>query len=164
MIATAVQFYDVVTWLHVSAVVIAFGPTFAYGVFSAVAANDGLRASLGVARGIIRWNQTGLNIGMVVILITGIYLAGDRWDFGDFFVSWGFVAIVVLFGLAHGFFGPREREVVAMLEREADEKGDRSTEPSEGVMALEGKIAKVGGLAGLLIVLTIYVMTAKPFL
>ena len=164
MIATAVQFYDVVTWLHISAVVVAFGPTFAYGVFSAVAAQDGLRASLGVARGIIKWNQTGLTIGMVVILITGLYLAGDRWDFGDFFVSWGFVAIIVLFGLAHGFFMPREREVVAMLEKESDEAGDRSTEPSAGLMALEGKIAKVGGIAGLLVILTIYVMTAKPFL
>ena len=46
---------------------------------------------------------------MVVILVTGLYLAGDRWDFGDFFVSWGFVAILALFGLVHGYFGPRER-------------------------------------------------------
>ena len=165
MIATAVQFYDVVIWLHISAVVVGFGPTFAYGVFSMVAAGDGLRASLGVARGIVRWNQTGLTLGMVIVLITGIYLAGDGpWDFSDFFVSWGFVAIIALFGLAHGYFMPRERQVVEMLERESDAAGDRSTEPSQSLTALEGQIAKVGGLAGLLVILTIYVMTAKPFL
>lgn len=165
MIATAVQFYDVVTFLHVSAVVVAFGPTFAYGVFSIVAAGDGLRASLGVARGIVRWNQTGLTIGMVIILLTGLYLAGDGpWDFGDFFVSWGFVAIIALFGLAHGYFMPRERQVVAMLERESDAAGDRSTERSPELEGLDNQIAKVGGLAGLLVILTIYVMTAKPFL
>lgn len=165
MIATAVQFYDVVTFLHITAVVIGFGPTFAYGVFSMVAAGEGLRASLGVARGIVRWNQTGLTIGMVIILLTGLYLAGDGpWDFGDFFVSWGFVAIIALFGLAHGYFMPRERQVLAMLERESDAAGDRGTERSPELDKLDNQIAKVGGFAGLLVILTIYVMTAKPFL
>ena len=32
-----VQFYDVIKWLHVSAVVVGLGATFAYGVFIAVA-------------------------------------------------------------------------------------------------------------------------------
>lgn len=38
MIATAVQFYDVVVFTHVLAVVVGFGPTFAYAMFAAVAA------------------------------------------------------------------------------------------------------------------------------
>ena len=37
MIAAAVTFYNVVVWLHISAVVLAFGPTFAYGIFIALA-------------------------------------------------------------------------------------------------------------------------------
>jgi len=166
MIATAVQFYDVVTFFHISAVVIGFGPTFAYGLFQMAAANDGLRASLGVSRAIVRWNQTGTTWGMVLVLITGLYLVGDGpWSFSDFFISWGFVAIVVLFGLAHGFFLPRERQVIAKLEEEVEAPGgDRKTEMSEGLQLLEGQIAKVGAAAGILVLLTIYVMTAKPFL
>ena len=164
MIATAVTFYDVVTWLHISAVVVGFGPTFAYGAFQAFAAPDGARASLGVSRAIVRWNQTGTTWGMVLVLITGLYLAGDRWDFGDFFVSWGFVAIIALFGIAHGYMLPRERRVVEMLERESDERGDRSTERSDEFNVTTGAIAKMGGALGLLVLVTIYVMTAKPFL
>ena len=165
MIATAVQFYDVVIFVHITAVVIGFGPTFAYGLFAMVAVGDGLRASLGVARGIVKWNQTGLTWSMVLILITGLYLTGDGpWSFGDFFVSWGFVAIIALFALAHGYFSPRERQVVEMLEQECEAGGDRKTELPPRVKTLEDQIAKVGGLAGLLVVLTIYVMTAKPFL
>ena len=37
MIAAEVQFYDVTVFFHITAVVLAFGPTFAYGVFFATA-------------------------------------------------------------------------------------------------------------------------------
>jgi hypothetical protein len=39
-----VQFYDVVVWLHVSSVVIAFGATFAFGIYLALAARKHPRA------------------------------------------------------------------------------------------------------------------------
>ena len=37
MTTLAVTFYDVVVWLHVTAVVVGLGPTFAYGVYIAIA-------------------------------------------------------------------------------------------------------------------------------
>ena len=33
----AVTFYNVVVWLHISSVVLAFGPTFAFGIYVALA-------------------------------------------------------------------------------------------------------------------------------
>ena len=36
--ALAVQFYDVVLWIHITAFLIAFGPTYGYGIFMAAAA------------------------------------------------------------------------------------------------------------------------------
>jgi hypothetical protein len=165
MVTAAVTFYDVVVWLHISAVVIGFGPTFAYAMFSAVAAKEGPVGSLAVERAIVRWNMTGTTGGMVVVLLTGLYLAGDRWDFGDFFVSWGFVAILILFGVAHGYMLPRERRLVAELEEEVKRTGgDPAQERSAGPSQLEGQIARMGALLGILILLTIYVMTTKPFL
>jgi hypothetical protein len=60
---------------------------------------------------------------------------------------------------------PREKKVVAMLEAELEKPGaDRETEHPAPLRALEGQIAKMGAAAGLLVILTIYVMTAKPFL
>lgn len=165
MVTATVTFYDVVVFLHISAVVIGFGPTFAYAMFATVAGREGLTASLAVERAILRWNLTGNTWGMVVILITGLYLTGDRWSFGDFFVSWGFVAIIALFALTHGYFLPRERELVAGLEEEAREAGaDATKERSSRLTAIETQVAKMGAFAGMLILLTIYVMTAKPFL
>lgn len=166
MLATAsVQFYDVVVFLHILAVVIGFGPTFAYAMFAAVAAREGLHGTLAVERAILRWNTTGTTIGMTVILLTGLYIAADRWSFGDFFVSWGVVAILALFGIVHGYFLPRERRMIAMLEDEAEAAvGNRSAVPSPRVDAINAEVERMGIVAGIAIILTIYVMTAKPFL
>ena len=168
MIASAtVQFYDVITFFHIAAVVIGFGPTFAYALFQTVAAKDGMRASLGVSRAIVAWNRTGLTICMVIIFLSGMYLATyeSYWEFSDFFVSWGFVAILVLFGLVHGYFMPKDKQMIALLEEEvAKPGGSESTDAPPAIMSLGAQIGKVGAATGVLIILTIYVMTAKPFL
>ena len=162
MIAKAVAFYDVVTWLHILAVVLAFGPTFAYGVFIAIAQREGGVAVPAVARGILTWDRIAGTIGMVVILLTGIYLASDGpWEFSDFFVSWGFVAILALFGLVHGYLLPKTRKAAEVAERDMSGGERKLSSEFEGMSA---GLSKVGGLAGLIVVVTIYVMTAKPFL
>jgi len=163
MIPLAVQFYDVVVFLHILAVVLAFGPTFAYGVFIAVATRDGGVAIPSVGRAMVTWDRIAGTLGMTVILLSGIYLVSDSpaWEASDFFVSWGFVAIIILFGLVHGFFAPRTREAVALAERDL---GTGDGKLSDEFHALSARLSKVGPIAGLIVVLTIYVMTAKPFL
>jgi len=161
MITTAVTFYDVTVFLHILAVVLAFGPTFAYGLFIAIAQRDGGTAIPSVGRAILTWDRMAGTIGMVVILVSGLYLAGDRWDFSEFFVSWGFVAIIVLFGMAHGFFIPRTRRAVELAERDLTSPEGKLSDEFE---AVNQSLAKAGPIAGLIVVLTIYVMTAKPFL
>ena len=61
----------------------------------------------------------------------------------------------------HGFFAPRTRQAVKLAERDLG-AGDRKL--SSEFDELSAKLSKVGGIAGLIVVLTIYVMTAKPFL
>lgn len=168
MIATGtVTFYNVIVFFHIAAVVVGFGPTFAYGMFQAIAARDGMRGSLTVTRATVAWNQTGLTVSMVIVFLSGMYLAAYEsfWEFSDFFISWGFIAILALFGIVHGFFLPREKAVVAMLEEEvAKPGGSESTELPPEIAARYDQISKMGIAAGVLIILTIYVMTAKPFL
>lgn len=163
---TAVAFYDVITWVHIVAVVIGFGPTFAYALFAGVAAKQGLRASLAVEQGILKWNMNGTTYGLVVIFLTGVYMAADGpWEFSDFFVSWGFVAVLALFGVVHGYFLPRERRLIAGLEEEADAAGgDTKVRRSARLVTLDREIGRMGIVSGVFIILTIYVMTAKPFL
>jgi hypothetical protein len=162
MVAATVTFYSVVVFFHIAAVVIGFGPTFAYGAYMATAQREGGQAIPPIGRTIVFWDRTVNTAAMTLILLTGIYLASDGpYGTGSFFISWGFVAIVILFALTHAFFIPRTRRAVELAERDlAAPDGKLSAE----FEALSGQLAKVGIAAGLLVILTIYVMTAKPFL
>jgi hypothetical protein len=161
----AVTFYNVVVWLHISSVVIAFGPTFAFGIYFAVTSAKYPRAIPAVIESTIKVNRSLVTIGGVLILITGFYLAGKAWEFSDFFIVWGIVAIIALMGLVHGFFIPNDTKALDAANRDIDAAGPTGeVKFSREFMNLSGASARMGPIAGLIIILTIYVMAAKPFL
>jgi hypothetical protein len=165
MTTVAVTFYDVVLWLHISSVVVAFGVTFGYGAYIALATRSHPRSLPAVLEAQTAINRTMVTIGGVLILATGIYLAADRWDFGDFFVAWGIIAIVVLLGLVHGFFVPNDRRARRAAERDIERAGPTGeVEFSREFNSSSARSARVGPIPGLIVIVTIYVMTAKPFL
>jgi hypothetical protein len=166
MIATAVTFYDVVLWVHITAVVLAFGPTFAYPVFLAVAERTDPRSLPAVARGILAWDRIGQGM-LLLILLAGIYMVADGpWELSDFYVGWGFVAVIVVGALSGSFFMPKTQQLIEIAERDLAAPGASGGEArlSDEFQALSGQVAKVGTATGIFILLTIYVMTAKPFL
>ena len=164
MTTLAVTFYDVVLWLHISAVVLAFGVTFGFGIYIGVAMAKHHRSIPAILEAQTLISRTMITIGGLVILATGIYLAADRWEFSDFFVVWGIVAILVLLGLAHGFFLPHDRRALEAAERDIAASPGEEVQWSEEFNRATAAGARMGPIAGLLVILTIYVMTAKPFL
>ena len=72
----------------------------------------------------------------------------------------GFLAIIVLFGLQHGFFQPQTRKAKELAERDL-KAGDTLSDEFE---AASERLGRVGGLAGLIVVVTIFFMSYKPFL
>jgi hypothetical protein len=164
MTTLAVQFYDVIVWLHVSAVVVAFGPTFAFGIYLAMTGRNHPRSIPAVLEAQDVVNRTMVTIGGVLVLLTGIYLVIDRWDFGYFFVTWGLIAIIVLLGLVHGFFLPHDRRARAAAKRDIEAAGSGEVEFGEEFNRETAASARMGPITGLIVILTIYVMAAKPFL
>lgn len=164
MTTLAVSFYDVVVWLHISAVVIAFGPTFAFGIYMALTAKNHPRSLPAAIEA-----QNVVNLGMVtgggvVVLLSGLYLAADGDWFDEIFVGVGIIAIIVLLGLVHGVFLPHDRRALAAAKRDIDAAGDGKVEFGEEFNRATAVSARVGPIAGLIVILTIYFMTAKPFL
>ena len=159
----AVEFYDVVVWLHVSAVVLAFGPTFAFGIYLAVTQQKHPRSIPAVleAQNII--SRSMVTIGMIVVLASGIYLAADHSLFSEVFVGFGILAILVLFGLVHGFFLPNDRRTKEIAERDIEASGPGDVEFSDEYAKRSNASARVGMLAGLIVILSIYFMAAQPF-
>jgi len=154
MIAAEVQFYDVVLFFHILAVVLAFGPTFAYGAFFAAAGKTNPAALPTIGRVVVSWSRVATRWGIVLIVLTGLYLVDDRWDFGDFFAAWGIIAALILLAMSQWYFIPTTERFV-----EAAEAGRQ-----EEVQELAAQQQKVGPIAGIIVILTIYVMTAQPFL
>ena len=161
----AVSFYDVVLWLHVSAVVVGFGSTFAYAVFLAVAPRSDARSVPGLLRAMQANDRSLVTIGGLVVLVTGLYLATyPQWEFSDFFIAWGIVAVLVLLGLTHAYFVPNERRGQEAAEQDIAAAGTGDVELGDDFQRANGRLARMGTVAGLIIVLTVYVMVAKPFL
>ena len=143
--------------------VLAFGPTFGYAFFFSVAPQYP-RAMPAILAGVQKVDQYLVNPGMIVLLLAGIGLlsASDGvWDGSDVFVGVGFVAIIALFGLQHGFFQPQVRKAKELAERDL-EAGDTLSPEFEALAA--ARSAKSATLAGLIVVVTIFFMSYKPFL
>jgi hypothetical protein len=158
-----VQFYEVIKWLHITSVIVAFGPTFAFGIYLAVTQQKNPRsvpAVLDAQTVVVRTMVTG---GMVIALLSGIYLAADHSLFSEVFVGVGIVAILVLLGLSHGFFVPHDRRIKELAERDIESSGPGDVEFSDEFTERSNRSARVGMLAGLIVVITVYFMTAQPF-
>ena len=149
----AVRFYDVVLWVHITAVVTAFGALFAYPVFLAVNAHAPLGQRAGFHRMQIAFSKrvTGPAIG--VILLAGVYLATDREQWDEPWVTISVVLLFVIAGLGATVLRRSEEQLASSAEASDEQAYVRSL-----------KTARTWTLVTIaLIVLTIYVMTAKPF-
>jgi hypothetical protein len=154
--------YKIALFLHVLAVVLAFGPTFGYGILFSVLPSYP-RATPALLAGIQRIDSYLVTPGMVVVLLAGIYLivaSDDAWDGSEAFITIGFVAIIALFGLQHGFFRPQTAKAKELAERDL-KSGDTLSEEFE---ALSQRLGTVGPIAGLIVVVTIFFMSYKPFM
>jgi hypothetical protein len=157
MLAT-ITGYSVGLFIHILAVVLAFGPTFGYSLLFSVAPQFP-QATPAILAGIQKTDRFLVTPGMIVMLLAGIYLLADGpWEASEMFLSVGFLAILVLLGLQHGFFVPQVRKAKALAERDLKSSGSLGEE----FMALSQRVGKVGSLAGLIVVVTIFFMVVKP--
>jgi uncharacterized membrane protein len=154
--------YKVALFFHIIAVVVALGPTFGYGIFFSVLPKYP-RAAPALIEGMRRVDRYLVNPGLILLLVAGIVLLADSssvWKGSQFFVVFGFIAIIALFGVQHGFFAPRMAKLQEIADRDLQAGDSFSTE-----FETESKlIAQVGAATGLLVVLTVFFMVYKPFM
>jgi uncharacterized membrane protein len=160
----SVSLYNVVLFVHISAAIVAFGVTFVYPLIGAALSRPGNE------RHLAWWHRMEAEIGQkvitpaaVVILLAGIYLAADGpFDFGSTFVSIGIVIVVVLLGLAGAFFAPTERRAAELAQRDVDAAGGGEITMSAEYQAVAKRIALVGAIANVLILIAVFLMVTKP--
>ncbi len=155
-------FYDVVVFVHVSAVVVAFGATFAYPFFQAVIERSSPRSVPAMWRATHTASRYLVVPGSLVALAAGIYLTVDRWDFGYLFITVGMSVIIVLILLGVVFFNRQEVRAIELSERDVAAAGDGEVELSPEYWELSKRVARVGTLAGVLILVAVFFMSVKP--
>ncbi len=158
MVVANITDYKVGLFIHVLAVVVAFGPTFSYGLIFSLSGKYP-RATPAFFEAIRKIDRFALEPGMLVILLAGIYLLAEGpWESSEAFITIGFIAIIVLFGMQHGFFRPQGRKAQALAERDL-QAGDTL---SDEYMEVAKRLGMVGPIAGLIVVVTIFFMVVKP--
>ena len=151
--------FSIGLFIHVLAVVLAFGPTFGYAFFVSAAEEGSPRSVPTVLRGILTVDRYLVSPGLIVILAAGIYMLADSGiSASESFVAVGFVAIIALFGMAHGFFRPQTRQALELAERDLAD-GDVLSREYE---AVSKKLETGGKIAGLIVVVAIFFMVVQP--
>jgi hypothetical protein len=153
-----IDLYDISVFIHVAAVVVGFGATFAEAIMFPVAMKTGAQHLPYVHRLQLAINQRMATPALVLIIITGIYQTADRWEFGDFWISATFLIALILGGLNGAYFIPSDRRLAPLVERDLAEGG----KPSEAYLAQAKRQGMFGALAGVLVLLAIFLMVTKP--
>ncbi|MEA2373969.1 MAG: hypothetical protein QOD53_432 [Thermoleophilaceae bacterium] len=159
----ALTAYSVSLFVHIAAVVVGFGATFAESVMFPVAMKLDPRHLPYVHRLQLTINRFFATPALVVVLGTGIYQVqkGD-WSFGDVWISATLAIVIVIGGLNGAYFVPADRRLGAMVEREIAAAGDGEVVLSEEYQRGARTEGIVGTVTGLLLLAAIFLMVVKP--
>jgi uncharacterized membrane protein len=149
----AVEFYDVVKWVHIMAVVIAFGGAFTYPVWFRFVKEAPITDRVMFHRAQAFIGQWVISPGLLVIILAGAYLATDRELWDEPWVTTPLVIAIVIGAMGGAFFGPKENRLVELAQA-----GDSAE--YERVFA---QVRNVTWVAVGLVAIAAYMMVAKPF-
>jgi uncharacterized membrane protein len=153
-------------FLHITAVMVGFGATFAEAIMFPVAMRVGVRHLPYVHRLQLAINQWLALPALVVVVATGIYQVTEAdYDFGDFWIS-GTLTIVIVLGIILGaYFIPTDRRLAPMVEGEIAALGDREIKISDlsAEYQRRGRMEGIiGTVSGILLIAAVYLMVTKP--
>src|SRR3954464_11297170 len=119
MTVAAITSYNFSIFLHVTAVMIGFGSTFALAVAGPVAMKLGPRNIPYVHALSLTLNRFFATPALVIVLITGFYQVSEgNWELGDFWISATLAIVIVIGGLMGMVFAPSARKLKALAERD----------------------------------------------
>lgn len=159
----AILFYDVIVAVHVAAIIIAFGGTFAYPVMASTVRRsrpesvaDFHRAQEAVGRKVIA------PAGGIAFL-AGVYLAADRDLFDKVWVTIPMLILILLLGAGGAFFGPTEKKLAALAERDATRSAPGAEVSfSDEYETLNARLKLVGTIGPILVLVAVFLMVTKP--
>lgn len=155
--------YELALWLHIVAVIVGLGSTFAMIVLTPVAMGMDPVHLPYVHRVQMAINKYMASPGLLLIIATGVYMVIDgNWDFGSFWVSAAFLVVFVLGAMQGGYFIPTDRRLEQMAAADIAASGGGPVKLSGEYLSKSRASGIAGAVAGLLVVLVTYLMITKP--
>jgi uncharacterized membrane protein len=155
----AIDAYSISVFLHVSAVVVGLGATFALAVAFPLATRLDARHLPFVHHLSLMLNQRITGPAVLVIVATGIYQTIDGpWSFGDFWISATILIVIALGALNGVYFMPTDRKLAAQAEREVANGGAVSDDYQRQAQ----RETVLGTVAGVLVLAAVFLMITKP--
>lgn len=160
----AITGYEISVFLHITAVMVGFGATFAEAIAAPLAVGMDPRHLPYVHRLQMAINSRLATPAMVIVVATGIYQVIDgNWEFGDFWISGSFAIVIVVGGLVGGYFMPAHRRMEAMASEEIAAAGPTGkVTMSETYQRAARTEAVVGTVVGILLIVAVFLMVVKP--
>ena len=159
-----ISFYNFVLFIHITAVVLAFGVTFTYPVVFAIA-RQGFERNLPFFHHI----QAKLGERIIaplggVVLLAGIYLAlAGPFDFSDPWIGTSLLILLVILGVGGGFLGPWAARLSELAGRDvAATPGDGPVAFGEDYERLFGQARTVTLALNTLMLIAVFLMVTKP--
>ena len=159
----AITSYEFSLFLHITAVVVGFGATFAESVMFPVAMKMSARYLPYVHRLQLTLNQYFAVPALIVVLATGFYQVSEgNWELGDFWISAALAIVIVIALLNLLYFIPADRRLAPMVEREVADAGPGEVTLSAQYRREATREGIAGTVTGILLVVAIWLMVDKP--
>jgi hypothetical protein len=153
--------YNISLWLHITAVMVGFGSTFALAIATPVALKLDPRHLPYVHQLSLALNRYFASPALIVVLATGFYQASKLHATSEFWVVGTLVIVVLLGGLMGMVFLPSSKALKEISEREIVAAGDGPYTPSAAYNQRARAEMIAGPITGLLLVAAVFLMVTK---
>ena len=159
----AVSSYLVVQSFHVMAVVAAYGLPMAYPMLLPYLRRRHPRAMPGVHDVQHRLNKRLTGPGTAIVLGAGIYMASKHDLWGEAWVSVPVAIMAVIVLLGGGYIVPVSKRMAGLARADVDSAGEGALTWSREYDSTFGRYLAAEILLGLLVLVAVFFMVAKPF-
>ena len=145
--------YLVVKFVHILVAIIAVGSSAGSSLWLRLAIRSPLHLSFAL-RSTKRLDEVVTRPGLVVIAVTGLWLAVSRWSLGLFWVRAALILVVIVLVLLYAVVGPLLARLIHVIDNEG-----LATPAWKGSELL---FEVFGGASGLIVVVIVWLMVTKP--
>ena len=161
MTVPAITAYNFSIFIHVTAVMVGLGSTFALAVATPVALKLDPRHLPYVHQLSIALNRYFASPALLVVLVTGFYqISKGNWDY-DFWVIGTLVIVVALGAIMGAVFMPSAKRLKALAERDIAAAGDGPFTPSDEYNRSAKLEVIFGPITGILLIAAVFLMVTK---